>query len=175
MAQAQINITPFSRSEMDNFNEFEQLITGAIGVAAIAGAQQANFLQLHLRDALRYFLTQPEAIGLVFADSMTALRNRFTQDDLREIRIIKLENQKFNPKTDTVKNFLVKLRIEANKAYPAPEIVVAAAGRGDAEARRFERETAARESALETSENRKNEQIKRFLLSPCQIGLSLSC
>ena len=165
MAHAQINITPFSGSETDNFNEFEQLITGAIGVAAIAAAQQANFLQLHLKgDALRYFLTLPEATRLIFADSITALRNRFTQDDLREIRIIKLENQKFNPKTDTVKNFLVKLRTEANKAYPAPEIVVVAAGGGDDEARRFERETAARDSALQMSENRKNEQIKRFFI-----------
>ena len=175
MAHAQINITPFSGSETDNFNGFEQLITGAIGVAAIANAQQANFLQLHLKgDALRYFLTLPEATRLVFEDSITALRHRFTQDDLREIRIIKLENQKFNPKTDTVKNFLVKLRTEANKAYPAPEIVVAPAGAGDPEARRFERETAARESAIEMSENRKNEQIKRFSLSLCQTGSSLS-
>ena len=143
MAHAQINITPFSGAETNNFNGFEQLITGAIGVAAIAGAQQANFLQLHLKgDALRYFLTLPEATRLVFTDSITAaLRNRFTQDDLREIRIIKLENQKFNPKTDKVKNFLVKLRTEAKKAYPAPEIVVAAAGGGDAEARRFDRDS----------------------------------
>ena len=96
---------------------------------------------------------------------MTAPRNRFTQDDLREIRIIKLENQKFNPKTDTVKNFLVKLRTEANKAYPAPKIVVVEAKRGDAEARRFERETTTRKSALEMSENRKNEQIKRFFIN----------
>ena len=72
MAQAKINITPFSGSETDNFNEFEQLITGAIGVATIAAAQQANFLQLHLKgDALRYFLTLPEASRLDFADSIT--------------------------------------------------------------------------------------------------------
>ena len=83
---------------------------------------------------------------------------------MREIRIIKLENQKFNPKTDTVRNFLVKFRTEANKAYPAPEIVVAAARGGDAEVRRFERETAARDAALETSENRKNQQIKWFFI-----------
>ena len=164
----QIIITPFPGSETNNFNEFEKLITGAIGVAAIAAAQQANFLQLHLKgDALRYVLTLPAATRLIFADSMTALRNRFTQDNLREIRIIKLENQKFNPKTDTVKIFLVKLRTEAKKAYPRPEIVVAPAAGGDAEARRFERETAARDSALETSENgKKNEQIKRFFIKP---------
>ena len=77
---------------------------------------------------------------------------------------MKLENQKINPKTDTVKNFLVKLRTEEIKAYPAPEIVVPPAGAGDQEARRFERETAARESALEMSENRKIKQIKRFFI-----------
>ena len=75
-----------------------------------------------------------------------------------------MENQKFNPKTDTVKNFLVKLRTEANKAYPASEVVVASAEGVDAEARGFEKETAERESALEMSENRKNEQIKRFFV-----------
>ena len=64
-----------------------------------------------------------------------------------------------------MKNFLVKLRTEANKAYPPPEIVVAPAGAGDSEARRFKRETAARDSALQMSENRKNEQIKRFFIN----------
>ena len=62
MAHAQINITPSSGSETDNFKEFEQLIRGAIGIAGIAAAQQSNFLQLHLKgDALRCFLTLPEA------------------------------------------------------------------------------------------------------------------
>ena len=132
-------------------------------------------MQLHVQgDALRYFLTLPEANRLVFSDIITALINRFTQDDSREIRMKNLENQKFNPKTDTVKSFFAKLRIEANKAYPPPKTVVAPAIAGNNEARRFEKETAARDSALEMSENRKNEQIKRFLCL-CQIGLSLSC
>ena len=136
------------------------------------GAQQANFLQLHLKaDALRYILTLPEDIRLVFADIITVLRNRLTQDDLRENSTIKLEKQKFNSKTDTVKNFLVKSRKEANKAHPPPEIVVAPARGVEAEARRVKRKTAARESVLEMSENRKN----AFLLILCQNRLSLSC
>ena len=77
---------------------------------------------------------------------------------------MKLENQKFNLKRDTRKNFLVKLRTEANKAYPPPEIAVPPARLGDDEARRFEREKAARDSALQMSEKRKNEQIKRFFI-----------
>ena len=53
MANTEINITHFYGPKTDNFNEFEQLITGAIGVAGTAAAQQSNFLQLHLkRDAL---------------------------------------------------------------------------------------------------------------------------
>ena len=47
MTDAQINSTPFSGSETDHSNEFEQLITGAVGVAGTAGVQQSNFLQLH--------------------------------------------------------------------------------------------------------------------------------
>ena len=145
MAYAKINITPFSGSVTDSFNEFEQLITGAIGVAGIAGAQQSNFQQLHLKgDALSTFSTLPEATRLVFAESIAALRNRFTQDNSREIRIIKLENQKFNPKTDTVKNLLVKLRTEANKAYPPPDTEVEPAEPGNPEARRFERDSSKR-------------------------------
>ena len=62
-----------------------------------------------------------------------------------------------------MKNFLEKLRTEANKAYPPPEIVVAPAGGGDAEACRFERDSSKR-IALEMSENRKNELIKRFFI-----------
>ena len=66
MAHAQVNITPFSVSKRDNFNELEQVITGAIGNAAIAGAQHANFLQLHLKgEALRYPLSLPEATRAV--------------------------------------------------------------------------------------------------------------
>ena len=37
---------------------------------------------------------------------------------------MKIENQNFNPKSDTVNNSIVKLRTEANKAYPAPVIKV---------------------------------------------------
>ena len=52
-----------------------------------------------------------------------------------------------------MKNLLVKLRAEAYKAYKALQIVVETAGAGDYEARRFEGETAARDSALQMSKN----------------------
>ena len=53
-ANAQITVDPYSGTE--SCRQFEQLFPGFIGVAAIPNAQQANFLQLHLRgDFLRFF------------------------------------------------------------------------------------------------------------------------
>ena len=51
-----------------------------------------------------------------------------------------------------MKNFLVKLRTEANKAYPAPGIVGPPVGVGEPESRGFARKTASRYSALQMSE-----------------------
>ena len=169
MAHAKINITPFTGLETGNFNEFEQLITGAIGVSGIAAAQQSNFLQLHLKEALRCFLTLPEFTRLVFAGSITVPRYRFSHDVFRKIRIIKLENQKFNQISDTMKNFLVKLRTEANKAHPAPVNEVVPAGASDAEANRSALETIAKDSALKFQ---KTAKMGKFVssLSLCQTG-----
>ena len=56
-ANAQITVDPCSGIE--SFGQFEQLFPGFIGVAAIPNAQQANFLQLHLRAAIsKHFLKQ---------------------------------------------------------------------------------------------------------------------
>ena len=100
------------------------LVRSIIGVAAVAGAQQANFLQLHLRDAaLRYFQTLPEATRNDLALSLTALRNHFCNPQFQELHVIKLENVRFDPKTDSPENFLVSLQNMTLKAYtdPMPE------------------------------------------------------
>ena len=90
MAQAQIQLKPYSGLEKESFREFEHLLRSYLAVAGIANAQQANFLQLHLRDAaLRFFQTLPDAT-------------------------------KFDSKTDTPENFLVTLQTKALKAYPDP-------------------------------------------------------
>ena len=60
MAQPQLTLTPYSGTEKEHFREFEHLLRSILDVAAIPANQQANFLQLHLRDAaLRYFQTLP--------------------------------------------------------------------------------------------------------------------
>ena len=51
---------------------------------------------------------------------MTALEDHFCNPNWEEIHLINLENLKFNYKTDSPEDFLVKLQNFALKAYPLP-------------------------------------------------------
>ena len=167
MAQANIYITPYAGTEKEDFAEFELQLRGAIAVAGLAADNQAKFLRLHLRDnALRYYITLPEATKTNVNNSLTELKQHFERNEVAELSLLKLENMKFNSKTDTVENFLVKLKNQAEKAYPTPVINVVPAGGGaaDAEVRREERENAARDATIATSNERKNAQIKRIFI-----------
>ena len=111
MAQPQLTLNPFSGSEKDNFREFELLLRSILAVASLPVNQQANFLQLHLRDAaLRFFQTMPMATRQSLQLSITALQDRFCNPQLQEIHVVKLENMKFDSKTDTPENFLATLQ-----------------------------------------------------------------
>ncbi len=75
MAQANIYITPYAGTEKEDFAEFELQLRGAIAVAGLNAGNQANFLRLHLRDnALRYYITLPEATKANFVNSLTDLK-----------------------------------------------------------------------------------------------------
>ena len=85
MAQPQITLKPYGGLDKESFREFERLLRSIIGVAGIAGAQQANFLQFHLKDAaLRYFQTLPEATRNNLELSLPALRNHFCNPHLQD-------------------------------------------------------------------------------------------
>ena len=106
MAQANVTITPFTGETKEDFNQFEELFRGIIDVAGILGAQQANFLHLHLKDdALSFFQELPVAVRTDVDQSLAALRTLFVNNELQEIPVLKLENQKFDPTTDTQENF----------------------------------------------------------------------
>ena len=78
MAQPQLTPNPLSGSEKENFREFELLLRSILAVAALPANQQANFLQLHLRDAaLQFFQTLPLATRQSLELSITALRDWF--------------------------------------------------------------------------------------------------
>ena len=167
MAQPNITLRSFAGTENESFREFERLLRSIIGVAAIANNQRANFLQLHLKDAaLRYFQTLPDATRADFELSLTSLRNHFNNPQLVELHIIKLENIRFDPKTDTPENFLVTLQNMAQKAYPdpTPEIVPPADPALDAgdERDRIPAAEARNEEALRFAQQERNHQIKRF-------------
>ena len=120
-ALPQLSLTPYSGLEKENFREFEQLLRSILAVAAVPQAQQANVLQLHLRDAApRYFQTLPVATCADLELSLTALRDHFRNPRLQELHVLKLENLKFDPNTNNPENVLVTLQTKALKAYPGP-------------------------------------------------------
>ena len=177
MAHAQISVTPYGGTDAEDFAQFEQLFNGFIGVAGVAPLQQANFLQLHLRDhALRFYQTLPAATRENVANSLTALRDHFSNPQLQEVHVLKLEQTKFDLKKDTPENFLVTLQKKAEKAYPTPEIAIPNpidAGAADAalEAARHARETAQRDERLDAVRENRDEQVRRlFYKSHAQLA-----
>ena len=171
-ANAQITIEPYKGTENENFREFEQLFRGIIGVAAVPAAQQPNFLQLHLRDAaLRFFLLQQLPQELTWKFVLMLFRIIFCNGQLQEVHLLKLEQQKFDPKNDTPKNFLVALQTKGQRAYPAPNLPEVAPlrlagldpGPAAAEQTRFDSEMAARAERLQAAEDYKNE-VKRIFV-----------
>ena len=122
MAQPQLALNPFSGSETENFREFELLRRSILAVSALPANEQANFLQLHLRHAaLRISQTLPLATRQILEPSITALRDWYCNPQLQELRVLELENMKFDSKTDTAENFLATLQTKATKAYPDPD------------------------------------------------------
>ena len=96
MAQPQLTLSPFSGSKKENFREFK-LLRSVLAVAALPANQQANFSQLHLRDAaLRFFQTLPLATRPNLELSITALRDWFSNPQLQELHVLKHEIVKFD-------------------------------------------------------------------------------
>ena len=117
-----------------------------MAVAALPANQQTSFLQLHLQDAAsRFFQSLPLATRQSLELSITALRDRFSNPQLQEVHVLKLEIVKFDSKTDRPENFLVTLQTKTKfdsktdrpenflvtlqtktKAYPDPDPLAAA-------------------------------------------------
>ena len=114
----------------------------------------------------------PEATRNDLELSLTALRDHFANQDLQEVHVLKLEQLRFDPKTDSPENFLVNLQTKAQRAYPTPNLPAVAVlalpgdgGAGDrAEHARFDGETGARDARLQAAEDNKNEQVKRIFI-----------
>ena len=172
MAHAQISVEPFGGSDNEDFAQFEQLFQGYVGVAGIANAQQANFLQFHLRDsALRFYQTLPALTRGDVPLSLAALRDHFCNPQSQEVHVLKLEQSKFDIKRDSPENFLVNLTKKAQRAYPTPDLPAVApldaalvGAAADADAARFHGETAQRQERLDAENDHRNNQIKRLFI-----------
>ena len=167
MAQSQLTLNPFSGSENENFPEFEHLLRSILSVAALPANQETNFLQLHLRDAaLRFFQTLPLATRQNSQLPITALRDRFCNPQLQELHVLKLENMKYDSKTDTPENFPVTLQTKATKAYPDPDPSAVAqidphAADAAVEQTRFDQDAARRAEIIRSAQEARSVQIRR--------------
>ena len=97
--------------------------------------------------------------------SITALWHRFCNPQIQKLHVLKLENMKFDSKTDTPENFLVKLQTKATKAYPDPDLPTVApidAHAADAvvERTRFEQEAASCTELLRSAQEARSVQIR---------------
>ena len=101
-------------------------------------------MKLHLKDSVLQFVhTLDQNTRAVLELTIIALKNQFCNPNLKEIHHINLENMKFNHKTESPEEFLVKLQKLALNAYPIPfDISVAPAdGAVQNDQDRFDRDT----------------------------------
>ena len=160
--------------EKESLREFEHLLRSYLAVAGNANSQQANFLQLHLRDAaLRFFQTLPDATRADLDLSLAALRDRFCNPQLQELHVLTLEILNFDSKTDSPETFLVTFQTKTLKAYPDPNLIPVApidgtAADAAAEQTRFDQETARNSEQLRSAQEARSTQIRRQLIKNMQ-------
>ena len=167
IAQTQFTLNLFSGSEKENFRKFELLLRSILAVAALPANQQANFLQLHHRDAAsRFCRTLPPSTRQNLEPSKTVLWDRFCNPQLQALHVLKLEKLKFDSRTDTPENFLITLQTKETKAYPDPDPPAVAplhphAADAAVEQTRFDQDTARRAEIIRSAQEARSVQIRR--------------
>ena len=138
-----------------------------MAVAALPANQQANFLQLHLRDAaLQFFQSLLVATRQILEVSKTTLPDWFRNPQLQELHALKPKNMKFGSKADTLEIYLVTVQRNAVQAYPdpAPPAVApidARAADAVVERNRFDQETTCRAEIIRLAQETRCTQIRR--------------
>ena len=164
-AQSTVSLPKYGGSSTDNWTDFESLFRSIVEVTGIADAQRVGFLKLHLKDsALQFFHTLDQNTRADLELTITALKNHFCNPNLKEIHHMNLENMKFNHKTESAEEFLVKLQNLALKAYPTPVDVPVAPVDGDVpnDQDRFDRETRENQNRRNFSQMERERHIIRL-------------
>ena len=105
-----------------------------------------------------------------FELSITSLRDHFFHPQLQESYILKLEDMKFDSKTDTPENFLVMLQSKTMTAYADPDppavaqIDPHAAEAANIEQPHFDKDTARRAEPIRSAQVARSVQIRRQLI-----------
>ena len=115
------SIQKFGGSSTENWTDFESLSGSLVDVANINADRRVDYLKSQLQDAaLQFFPTLDDDTRNDLEVTLTALKDHFCNPNLKEIHHINLENLKFNNKTDSPEEIVVKLQNLALKAYPPP-------------------------------------------------------
>ena len=85
---------------------------------------------------------------------------------MQDLHVLKLENLKFDPKTDNPENSLVTFQTKAFKAYldpnpPAVAPIDGAAANAAVEQTRFDQDTARRAEIIRSAQEARSNQIKQ--------------
>ena len=129
-------------------SEFESQLRTLVDVANTVNAERSGYMQLHLAgEALKYFLTLEQVVRDKFEQSLTSLWTHLNNPKITVLRLSKLDTMKYDQKTMTSDNFLVKLQ---SLALPDPVLRPVPALNQDNDQDRFDRE------------NRKNQIRQQF-------------
>ena len=108
-AASLVSIQKFGGSSTENWTDFESLFRSLIDVANINADRRVDYLKLQLQDAaLQFFHTLDDRTKNDLELTLTALKDHFCNPNLKEIHHINLEELKFNNKTDSPEEFVVK-------------------------------------------------------------------
>ena len=117
-AQSLVTIQKFGGMSSESWTDFESLSRSLAELANIDAAQRVEYLKLQPKDsALQFSHTLDNATRADLELTLTELKNLFCNPNLKEIHLKNLENLKFNHKTESPEDFLVKLQNIVSKAY----------------------------------------------------------
>ena len=102
-----VNPQPFKGTEAENIEEFFRQLTSCMTVAGIPDANWHTYLHLHLKGgALAFFDQLPQATRDVYDDAVTALRERYKNDQRVQLQKLKFQARKLQPSEESVQDFL---------------------------------------------------------------------
>ena len=164
-AQSTVSLPKYGGSSTENWTDLESLFRSMVDVTGIQANQRVGFLKLHLKDsALQFFHTLDANTRSDLELTIAALKNHCCNPNLKEVHYINLENMKFNHKTESPEEFLVKLLNLTLKAYPTPIDQPVAPVDGDVpgDQDRFDWETKEKENSRSFAQMERERHIIRL-------------